>query len=418
MKNEILNILKKRWLVIALIAFSGFFILFFRRPDALLTPQFWAEDGKYWYADAYNNSPLSSIFLPYAGSLQVAMRLIASISVFGPLDYAPLFFVVCAIIIKLIPALIINTKRFSSLIPNSKARLLVTFFYLLIPSSFEVHANLTNINWHLALLAFMVLIVGPSSSRLWKIFDLIVIVISCLTGPFAIILAILSLSNFWLRRNKRNKIMMLIICSLSIVQILVLIFGPDNSRLSQPLNPELGLLLKIIGSRIGTSAVIGSSLNSKFINPESWMNIVNGIVVFGITAYAFFKSKYELKSFIFFTWSILIASMIKPQASDIMPQWHALLIGAGSRYFFLPILSLFICLLFIISYKESSYIIRVFCITLIILACTVGVVTDFRYPAQRNLSFWYFKNEFYNTPPGKTYCIPVNPGWEMCLVKH
>ena len=33
---------------------AAFLVVFSRRPDAILNAQFWAEDGKFWYADAYH----------------------------------------------------------------------------------------------------------------------------------------------------------------------------------------------------------------------------------------------------------------------------------------------------------------------------------------------------------------------------
>lgn len=418
MVSAVSRLFKRPWLNQLYLFAIGLLILFLRRPDALTTPQFWGEDGRFWYADAYNDGSLSSLFLPYAGSLQLAMRLVASVVVHGPFRYAPLMFALSAVVIKLLPALLLNTKRFSRLIPNVRVRLLIIFFYLLIPSSFEVHANLTNINWHLTLLAFMVVVAKPSRAWLWRSFDFAVIIISGLTGPFSIILSLVALWKHRFRRDFQSKptLYALVVCAC--IQIFVLIFGPDNSRLAQPLEPSLSLLLKIIGSRIGTSTIIGSNLAGRLIAPESWLNIVAGMMVLVITGAAFVMGKYPLRYFIFFTWAMLAAAMIKPQASDTMPQWHALLVGAGSRYFFLPILCFFVCLVFLAISKKISNLARTFASTLVISACAIGIPVDFRYPPQNNMSFHYFENEFRSVPVGQTYCLPINPGWNMCLNKH
>src|SRR5438874_1851777 len=44
----------RRLLLHLSVFFVAFFVIFLRRPDAILNAQFYAEDGKYWFAEAYN----------------------------------------------------------------------------------------------------------------------------------------------------------------------------------------------------------------------------------------------------------------------------------------------------------------------------------------------------------------------------
>jgi hypothetical protein len=37
------------------------------RPDAVTNAQFWAEDGKFFYADVYNRGLLPTLMVPQAG---------------------------------------------------------------------------------------------------------------------------------------------------------------------------------------------------------------------------------------------------------------------------------------------------------------------------------------------------------------
>lgn len=418
MKKAVSLFKNRPWIFYVLLILIGAALLFLRRPDALLEPQFWGEDGRFWYADAYNHGPLSSLFMPYAGSLQIAMRLVASLTLLLPLSYAPLIFTLVAIAVKLLPAVLLNTKRFSPLVPNLKTRLLITLFYLLIPSGFEVHANLTNINWHLVILAFMVIVSKPSKSKAWNLFDFLVVIVSGLTGPFSIILSFIALLNYRRYKNRRNILVLLAVAVCAAIQAIVLGLSPDSARLAQPLGPNLLLLLKIIGSRIGTATVMGSMLAGRIISPESWFNIVAGIFVIGATALAYIKAKLNLRLFIVLSWLMLAAALIKPQASDTMPQWYALLVGAGARYFFFPILCFFICLLFISMCKSLSTIIRLVAATLIVSTFLIAIPVDFRYPPRPNLSFSYFEKEFSKAPVGQPYCLPINPGWQMCLNKR
>ncbi len=48
-------------------------LLALRRPDSLLNPQFWAEDGFTYFSQALIKGP-ASIFSPYAGCLWIKFR--------------------------------------------------------------------------------------------------------------------------------------------------------------------------------------------------------------------------------------------------------------------------------------------------------------------------------------------------------
>lgn len=68
-------------------------ISFFRRPEMLLTPQFFAEDGSIFFRDAYQLPLWNSVFVPVAGYYLFIPRLIAALVVkLGPLNWAPLLF--------------------------------------------------------------------------------------------------------------------------------------------------------------------------------------------------------------------------------------------------------------------------------------------------------------------------------------
>jgi hypothetical protein len=56
-----INVLK---LVLLAILFAA--VLVSRRPSVLFHAEFWAEDGWYWYPDAYHNG-WASLLLPHTG---------------------------------------------------------------------------------------------------------------------------------------------------------------------------------------------------------------------------------------------------------------------------------------------------------------------------------------------------------------
>ena len=55
-------------------------LIFSRQPDAFLHAQFFAEDGKVWFADAYNSGWFTSLFRAQDGYFQTLPRLAAALS--------------------------------------------------------------------------------------------------------------------------------------------------------------------------------------------------------------------------------------------------------------------------------------------------------------------------------------------------
>src|SRR6266481_9192919 len=141
----------------------SFLILFSRRPDAILNPQFYAEDGTYWYADAYHFG-LRCLFMPEAGYLHTVPRLVALFTLLFPLAVAPLIMNICALFVQILPVSLFLSARVRSI--PLPIRLLGSFLYLALPNSAEIHANTTNIQWHLALVVLLVLLAPDESSRL------------------------------------------------------------------------------------------------------------------------------------------------------------------------------------------------------------------------------------------------------------
>jgi hypothetical protein len=55
------------WCFYVIVFFAALIIIFLRRPDAILNPQFWAEDGAVFYAHTYHKgivTPLISGYFP------------------------------------------------------------------------------------------------------------------------------------------------------------------------------------------------------------------------------------------------------------------------------------------------------------------------------------------------------------------
>src|SRR2546430_2209030 len=183
---------------------AGFLIVFSRRPDAILNAQFWAEDGKYWYADAYSFG-WHSLVMPEAGYLHLLPRLAALLSLLFPLAIAPLVMNLCAIVFQIFPVNLFLSSRFGSI--ALETRLFSCLLYLAVPNSFEIHANATNIQWHFALIGCMVLLSQPQINLTVgrQIFDLAALALVSLDSPVGMLLIPIAGIVWWQRKDNPSK---------------------------------------------------------------------------------------------------------------------------------------------------------------------------------------------------------------------
>ena len=69
---------------------TALLLIFLRDPSLFTRPQFWAEDGSFWYAQAYNGGWLHSLTIPDGGYLNTLQRLSAGLALVVPFRWAPL----------------------------------------------------------------------------------------------------------------------------------------------------------------------------------------------------------------------------------------------------------------------------------------------------------------------------------------
>lgn len=417
----------------------AFVLIISRRPDAILNPQFWAEDGSVFYAHAYNNGIVNSLLLPYAGYLHAVPRLTAAFSMLFSLKLAPLIFNLVAIIIQILPVNFLISSRFSKLIPNINYRISISFLYLVLPGCYEINANITNAQWHLALLIFMAIIV-QSSRFLVNLFDILLIFIGGLTGPFSIIIIpiipFLICSKKLLNKNALSNTLLytkiFVIIVTAIIQIFVITTdkigqkrtsGIISGFLSFNIVPTISNILTnqlFLPSILGTKITDQITYNLFKTLPESvYMLLITTVVIIGIItlAYLLVKSPVALKLFIIFAALIPITAIVLrfPNITTFVS------VGSGGRYWFNLILALALGIVWISYqiYKEKNHILNKLVVTIILLIMSVGIISDWRHPAYIDFKFAKYVDTFTELPSGNKMIIPINPmSWSMELIKH
>jgi hypothetical protein len=283
----------------AAIFLIAFFLLFARRPDAILHAQFYAEDGAYFYSDAYQFG-WRCLLMPYGGYLSTLLRLIGLLAQLVPFGLAPLVMNLCAIAIQILPVNLFLSARFKAISYN--LRLFASLLYLAIPNAFEIHANTTNIQWHLALLALLVLLSQAEAAKAWRYFDYAVLFFALLDGPLGILLVPIAAFLLWLRRDRRTALALGVMIPFAVVQSLFILFS--NSRRPAPNGASFERLTGILGGQIFFSAIFGlRSFIRLFVSHLHWLPLIETVALvigLAIMLYAFRFGPMELKVLIFY----------------------------------------------------------------------------------------------------------------------
>ncbi len=394
----------------------SFLILFSRRPDAILNPQFYAEDGTYWYADAYHFG-LRCLLMPEAGYLHTLPRLVALFTLLFPFAIAPLIMNLSAIAVQILPVNLFLSSRFSTIPLHT--RLLGSFLYLVLPNSAEIHGNTTNIQWHLALLALLMLLARCESSRLWQFANYLTLFLVSLDGPMGIFLLPVSVVLLAKRKDLRSGLSSAILLPGVIVQTCTVFFSQTRHLGSN--GASVSRLVSILGRQIFLGPLLGTRSLIAFIRhggPPFVLEAIATAIGVAVLLYALRYGPLELKLFISFAAILFAACLARPLAADPGEQWE-LMMGAGhfTRYYFFPMLAFLAALIWLVRPQQGRGV--RYAALAILLLLPVGIFRDWYYPPFADLDFPAFAEAFKQSTPGTKCTILLNPpGWEMQLTKH
>lgn len=399
---------------------SAFLLIFSRRPDAVSNAQFFAEDGQRWFADAYQHG-LRCLFIPDQGGgyLHTVPRLAALFSLFFPFVRAPLILNLCAILVQILPVTIFVSSRFS-VIPLWK-RFVMSFVYLGLPNTYGTNANVTNLQWHLGLIACLVLLAEPARDRMWKVFDAIVLILISIESPIGIVLASFAAVRWCIRRERSAMIPLALLLPGTVIQIIVVLMS--HGRRIALNGATTHRLVSILGRQIFLASLLGKNtvLHFALRYSEHTCFVLEAIATGAGLAILLYAARYaptELKLFIVFSLCILALSLSRPLAgTPDQPQWEWLRFpGTSNRYFFLPLLAFLSALLWIAD--SAKHRIMRLCSIGLLLCLPVGIRRDWRFPAFTDMHFREYALQFQMARPGTKMVIPINPTpWTMILIK-
>ncbi len=178
-------------------------VLLFRRPEQLLRPQFWAEDGIIYFWQAWRWGGGRALLEPYAGYLHLIPRLLAWLADALPVLWRPAIYNWGALGVTLgVGALICRHCRLDL---RADTRVGLALALVLVPHGGEVFLTQAALQWFLAPLLLLLIVQRPAVSRgqLWA--DAGLFVVAGLTGPMLLLLLPLFGFRFALHGRPRRS---------------------------------------------------------------------------------------------------------------------------------------------------------------------------------------------------------------------
>lgn len=386
--------------------------LLLRARGYFLHATFIAEDGKYWFAEAYNIGWLRALFLPHVGYLTVAERIPAGPAMWVPLHRAPLVMMIWGAACQYVPVALLLSRRLERL-GSLRFRIGLAAIYWFIPNSSELFVIDTNCMWHLCVGLLLLLLAEPPGGAVQATVDLLLVLIAGLSGPFGILLTPVAVLVALARRTRWSVLLAAVTAATAVVQTVSIELNP--ARLKGTLGATLGGFVRLFGGDL----VLGTTLGSRNWALHTPMILLTVAALLGAAIYVtcFAQGSLEWRLIVAFGLGMLVVSLRAPLVNPGEKGWPVLIALSGiQRYWFLPGLTLL---------WAGAWCCRAarpralrFLGLAVLIALPVGMLRDFRVREPADVGFRQQARTFEAAPVGTTMQMPIPPDWTMELHKH
>jgi hypothetical protein len=414
-------------LVYAFAALLLILLVWARCPTVLSRARFWAEDGWVWYPQCYADG-WRCLLIDQSSYLQTLSRVVALFSQMVPLTDAPRVFAFAALLTQAAPAIFLLSPRLSGAIPARPVRVVLALLLVAIPGMSEVYVNLTNAQWHLALLAFLVLCAAPAATWPARIFDTLVLLLGGLSGPFAPLLLPVALLWWWLQRDRGQLWRLMLVAATAAIQISLIVAHQSSRHAAGPgIGRSLERLVNIVVTDILGVAAFGrrAMIDHYWLVGQGWLSngslaattlagcIMAGALILAIIA--FLRGPWLLRAFLLFT-GLEFASSLTDGLALVQPLWVAMEGWIGMRYYFHPIAAWLAVVVTLVCDRHPA--LRTIGVVLIAITLVFAIPADWELPKLGKTTFHHAAKAFEKAPPGTMMVFPVAPINDMVLVKH
>ena len=375
-------------------------VLFVRKTDSFLNPQFWAEDGAIFFLQQYEKGA-SALLQDYAGYLHLVPRLIALV--------ADSFFTYSAIPIvynfsSLLFTLVVVASIFSPRLKINHKPLLALTIVLVPHYTDEVFLNVANLQWILSILLIVVLLKERPHDRYGNInvqyvLDLIIIILCGLTGPFIVFLVPFFIWKWINDKGLYDSIILIAVIAVSSIQFFFML--SELIRVQNGISFNLNVYSAIIGHKLFGNLFLTKGIAYKL------NHYILSFLYFG-TIFMMLRFAPPKRRFIFVClgvqFIILLAAFYKFKANPeiLIPP------GNGQRYFYIPNIMLVWCLIALLEKKAKWK--NALLLSALALVLISSVASGFH-----SKPFIDYNWNSYSKLIGKEdVVIPINPkGWHM-----
>jgi len=359
------------------IACTTLMLLVLRMPARLAEGFLWAEDSPIFLKDA-GELGLTSFFKPYAGYFHLLPRLIAYVQVqWIGIDSAPHMLVwVSALVTALSGAAIFAIASRWQVFAGSR-RYGAAIFALapvIIPQPGEVYLNITNLQWIVAPLMFVLVLETLGSSRYpgslspvtrWA--ALTALFILALTGPFALIVVPFALCLMAYRRSDGVRLEAVVLLAACAIQMGAVLNAGEVSDTARSFKYLRMFNRDFVGGIFFTDEF--KAAFARFLSPLSWL------IVIAIGVLALLSPK-RLWILALLGLSIALWAMGILRVND--PELILTPTSLGARYYFVPEV-LVVWSLALLCVTGSRWLLWVPCSLLAMMLTT----TAMRFPVER-----------------------------------
>jgi hypothetical protein len=381
-----------------------------RRVDAFTNAQFYAEDGSKWFSNAYTDGPLGALDLSYNGYFQLVSRLGPVVAAPFGVRNAPLVYNVVGLLLQVAPVAFLLSSRFDPVVPSFKARLVVCAVYILMPST-ELNVDITTAQFHLLVLAFLVVVASEPKRWPWKAFDVAVVLLCGLSGPFAYILLPVAALWFVIRRQPFT----LVLCFTLAVTIPLQVYADFTSpRLHEALGASLDNLLLIVSDRVILAGLFAEEGGTHvFLAGTSHGYLVSAVIcvlALPIVVYAAWRAPLALKMFALLALGVAASGLAAPLVSNTGNAWAIMTVTrAGERYFLLAQVAWVVTLLWAATRLPRPWEQRT-ALAVCAVAFGSGLITAWLYQPFQDYHWAQEAREITTAKPGTKLVLPIPPG--------
>jgi hypothetical protein len=282
--------------------------------------------------------------------------------------------------------------------------------------SSPVHSPTTQ--WHLALLAFLVLVAAPPRTRAGRAFDVSVLLMSGLTGPYALLLLPLALLFNRKHLGAWQRVEVGVLAAVALVQLGFIVAGLHaGARSNAPLGASAENLVFIVANQtLGRFA--GGYLPYTALVPA--IALAAGIVVL-LTAGAR-QGPRSLRYFTGFAVALAVSGLVVPYGA-VTPGasvWYTMAYGVwGMRYFFLIPIALVLSALVLTRRRGVASTSRPVLAVVIVGAVLISASTQWEYASVPAQHLDRYQALLDAAPRGTVVVIPIDPpGWAMRVVSR